>query len=141
MAEYRGSVVVAAEPTDVIAYLADLTHLPAWDSSVRTAELEADLGPAVGRRFAVTVGFYGRELDAVYELTEYAAGAAVAWSITGRANGTTRITATPDGDGTRIDYHLEVAMSGLARLLDRGLSAALEGIGENTEAGLRRQFA
>ena len=32
-------------------------------------------------------------------------------------------------------------MSGLARLLDRGLNAALEGIGENTEAGLRRQFA
>ena len=31
-------------------------------------------------------------------------------------------------------------MSGLARLLDRGLNVALEGIGENAEQGLQRQF-
>ena len=68
MAEYRGSVVVAAQPTDVIAYLADLTHLPAWDSSVRTAELEADLGPAVGRHAGV--GHDGRVLDERLHPTE-----------------------------------------------------------------------
>ena len=81
MAEFRSTFVVEAAPDAVIAYLVDLTNLPEWDSSVRRAELSADTGPAIGRRFDVTVGFYGRELDAIYEITEFDCTSAIAWLI------------------------------------------------------------
>jgi len=35
MAEYRGTVRVAADPSEVLPYVADLTNLTEWDSSVR----------------------------------------------------------------------------------------------------------
>ena len=34
MAEYRGTVRVAADPSEVLPYVADLTNLTEWDSSV-----------------------------------------------------------------------------------------------------------
>ncbi len=141
MADLHRHFVVEATPADVVAFVADLTNLPTWDSSVRSAELDADLGPAVGRRFAVTVGFYGRALDATYEITHYDASSVVAWSIDGKARGVARVDVRPHEDGSEVDYRLQVAMSGMARLLDRGLGLALEGIGENIEQGLQRHFA
>lgn len=140
MAEYHGTFTVTAPPDDVIGYVADLTNLTEWDSSVRSATLASDTGPAVGRRFDVTVGFYGRELEATYEIVEYDCHSTVAWTIDGKAAGTTRIEVRPADGGSEIDYRLTIAMNGIARLLDRGLNVALEGIGENVEKGLQRRF-
>ncbi len=140
MAEYHTTFAVDAPPDEVVAYVADLRNLTQWDSSVRGATLKSDTGPAVGRSFDVVVGFYGRELDAVYEIVDFDCHHAVEWTIEGKASGTTRIQVTPDGDGSMIDYRLDLSMKGLARLLDRGLNVALEGIGENAEKGLQRQF-
>ena len=53
MAELELTVDVDAAPADAFAYLADLTHLAEWDSSVRSAELASDTGPAIGRTFEV----------------------------------------------------------------------------------------
>ena len=140
MAEYHTTFTVAAPPEDVVAYVADLCNLTQWDSSVRGATLAADTGPAVGRRFDVVVGFYGRELEATYEIIEFDCHSTVAWTIEGKANGVARVEVTPDGDGSSVDYRLRLSMRGFARLLDRGLNVALEGIGENAEKGLQHQF-
>ena len=140
MAEYRTSFVVDASPDEVVAYVADLRNLPDWDSSVREAAIAADTGPAVGRRFDVTIGFYGRAFDAIYEIVEFDCHSTVAWTIDGKATGTTRVRVEPHERGSQIEYHLAVTMSGFARLLDRGLSAALEGIGDNVEKGLQREL-
>jgi len=141
MAEHTMTVEVGSPPEEVFCHLADLTHLPDWDSSVRDARLVCDTGPALGRRYAVTIGFYGRALDAEYEIVGYERGRRVEWSISGRVDGTTRLDFTPSATGTRIDYRTEVKMRGLARLLDRGLKAALEGIGANIASALERRFA
>lgn len=141
MADLHRHFVVEAPPSDVVAFVADLSNLPSWDSSVRSAELDADVGPAVGRRFAVTVGFYGRALEATYEITEYEPSSLVAWSIDGRARGVARLDVRNHENGSAVDYRLQISLSGMARLLDRGLALALEGIGENVERGLQRHFA
>lgn len=140
MAEYHTTFTVDAPPDEVIAYISDLRNLTQWDSSVRAATLAADIGPAVGRRFDVTVGFYGRELEAVYEIVEFDCRSSVTWTIDGKASGSTRVEVTAEGDGSMIDYRLDVSMKGIARLLDRGLNVALEGIGDNAEKGLQRRF-
>ncbi len=140
MADYRSTFEVAAAPDEVVAYVADLTNLADWDSSVRSVTLASDTGPAIGRRFDVTVGFYGRELGATYEIVEFDCHASVGWTIDGKATGNTRISVSPTERGSSIDYHLTVSMKGVARLLDRGLNVALEGIGENAAQGLQRRF-
>ncbi|MEM9464391.1 MAG: SRPBCC family protein [Actinomycetota bacterium] len=140
MAEYQATFTVDAPPEEVVAYVADLRNLTQWDSSVRGATLASDTGPAVGRTFDVVVGFYGRELEAVYEIVEYDCHSTVAWTIDGKASGTARVEVRGDGDSSAVEYRLELSMKGLAKLLDRGLNVALEGIGENAERGLQRQF-
>jgi len=140
MAEFAVSIDVEAPPEEVFCYLADLEHLPEWDSSVRTASLVSDTGPAVGRRYDITIGFYGRELDAEYCITRYERAEVVEWSIRGRADGITQISVQPSATGTRIDYRTALKMRGLARLLDKGLNAALEGIGQNISTALAETF-
>ena len=140
MAELELTVDVDAAPADAFAYLADLTHLAEWDSSVRSAELASDTGPAIGRTFEVVHGFYGKQLDATYTITDYVCDQTLGWSIAGRADGSTRIDLEATGSGTRLRYRSELRMRGMARLLDRGLKAALEGIGENIAAGLKKQL-
>ncbi|MEM8707561.1 MAG: SRPBCC family protein [Actinomycetota bacterium] len=141
MAEHRTTFDVAATPAEVFAVVADLTTLPDWDSSVRAVELTIDTGPAVGRRYDVAVGFYGRELDAEYEIDRYEADVAVGWTISGKANGRATVTLRPTENGTEVDHHLRISLKGIAKLLDRGLGVALEGIGENVERGLTRRLS
>ena len=140
MAEHHVSFEVSAPPAEVFAYISELSNLSEWDSSVRSVELAHDTGPALGRRFDVVVGFYGRELEAVYEINRFEADAAVGWSIEGKASGTAAITLTETAVGTRVDHRLRINLKGFARLLDRGLGVALEGISENIERGLTRRF-
>ena len=140
MAEHTTSFEVAASPADVFAYVSDLRNLPEWDSSVRSIELVADTGPALGRRFDVVVGFYGRELEAVYEIERFDCDNTIGWSITGKVAGATTITVTATATGTRIEHRLRINLKGVARLLDRGLGVALEGIADNIEHGLSRRF-
>ncbi|MEO0493302.1 MAG: SRPBCC family protein [Actinomycetota bacterium] len=141
MAEHRVTFEVTASPHDVFAFVSDLANLPDWDSSVRSATAAADTGPALGRSFDVLVGFYGRELETVCEIDRFDADTLVGWTITGKANGSVRVTLRPTESGTEVDHHLRVNLTGLARLLDRGLGVALEGIGENVERGLTRRFS
>lgn len=140
MAEFEITVDVDAAPADAFAYLTDLANLSEWDSSVRRAELTSDTGPAVGRTFEVVHGFYGKQLDATYEITDYVCDQLLAWTIRGRADGSTRIELEAHGTGTRIRHRTELRMRGLARLLDRGLAAALEGIGDNIATGLKKRL-
>ena len=140
MAELEITVDVQAAPAATFAYLADLTNLAEWDSSVRTAELASDTGPAIGRTFDVVLGFYGKQLDATYEITDYVCDERIGWSIAGRADGSTQIDLEANGPGTRVRYRTQLRMRGMARLLDRGLKAALEGIGENIAAGLTKHL-
>jgi carbon monoxide dehydrogenase subunit G len=140
MAEYHTTFTVDAPPDAVIAYVADLRNLTQWDSSVRGATIASDTGPALGRTFDVVVGFYGRELEATFEIVEYECRSKVAWTIDGKATGAATVEVSPDGEGSRVEYRLQLSMKGMARLLDRGLNVALEGIGENAEKGLQREL-
>ncbi len=135
MADYTATADVNASPDAAYGYLHDLTNLPDWDSSVR-ASSESGSG-----RYDVTVGFYGKALDTVYDIVESNEPDHLAWTVTGKANGRTDIRIVPNDTGCTITVSASVKLGGLARLLDRGLGIALEGIGENVEKGLRKALA
>ncbi len=141
MAHYHAEITVNASPEDAFAYLADLRHLPEWDSSVRVATPIDGTGPGVGARFDVTAGFYGKALAATYEVVTCDEPIRVAYTVDGKATGGTELTVEQRGDDTVIIYDATIQMRGVARLLDRGLQLAYDGIGENAEKGIAKQLS
>ncbi len=140
MAQYHAEITVKASPQTAFAYLADLGNLPEWDSSVRDATLLDGTGPGIGARYDVTVGFYGKALDATYEVTGHDSPTSVSYTIDGKATGSTEIEVQQRGDDTVIVYDSTIQMRGIARWLDRGLQVAYDGIGENVERGIAKQL-
>ena len=140
MAKYHAAITVDESPEAAFAYLADLTNLSQWDSSVRKATLIDGTGPGVGSRYEVTVGFYGKALEATYEITDLEAPRRISFSVDGKASGHTELVVEQQGEDTVIVYDSTIQMSGLARLLDRGLQLAYDGIGENVEKGIAKQL-
>ncbi len=140
MARYHARIAVEASPEQAFTYLSDLTNLADWDSSVRKATMVDATGPGIGTKFDVTVGFYGKALDATYEIVELDSPHRLVFTIDGKADGRTEIT-IDEGDGTTVvTYESTLQMGRLARILDRGLQVAYDGIGENVEKGIARQL-
>lgn len=135
MADYSVTTAVKVSQLDAYVYLRDLDNLPQWDSSVRKSVAVSS------ERYDVTVGFYGKALEAVYEIIETTEPGRIVWDVTGKANGRTEIDIEPAEDGCQITVSTTIKLGGVARLLDRGLGVALEGIGENVEKGLRKALA
>lgn len=65
------TVEVARTPEDVFAYLVDVSNLPAWQSGVRSAQIEDGGSPRVGGRIRESRHMLGRELNTTLEITEY----------------------------------------------------------------------
>ncbi len=65
------TIEVARTPEDVFAYLTDVSNLPAWQSGVRTAQIEDAGPPRVGARIRESRHLLGRELNTTLEITEY----------------------------------------------------------------------
>ncbi len=135
MAGYSVTTHVEASPATAYTYLRDLGNLPHWDSSVRESVA------VNSQRADVTVGFYGKALEAVYEIAESTEPDRIVWDVIGKANGRTVIDIEPAEHGCQVTVSTTIKLSGIARLLDRGLGVALEGIGENVEKGLRKALA
>jgi uncharacterized protein YndB with AHSA1/START domain len=57
------TIEIARTPEEVFAYLTDVANLPAWQSSVRSAELS-------GERIEETRSFLGREMHTTLEILE-----------------------------------------------------------------------
>lgn len=57
------TIEIARTPEDVFAYLTDVSNLPAWQSGMRSAELQEG-------RIVETRSFLGRELQTTLEIVE-----------------------------------------------------------------------
>lgn len=65
------AIQVGRTPEDVFAYLTDVSNLPAWQSGVRSAQIEDAGPPRVGARIRESRHMLGRELHTTLEITEY----------------------------------------------------------------------
>lgn len=140
MAHFSSTIDVAANADEAFAYLSDPTNRPEWDSSVRRVVAGDGARGEVGDRYEVTVGFYGKALDATYEIAEVDAPHRIVITTEGKATGrdVIEIIETEHGSQVRLDF--TVQLKGIARLLDRGLQVAYAGIGENAVAGVTKQL-
>jgi len=141
MATYESTVEVGARPDAAFDYLADLSNLPEWDPSIRSTSPVGEATAGIGAKFDVEIGFYGRGIETTYEIVEAKRPERIVVAVEGKIAGRLELEIMPAGDGSCIDYRASASMKGLARLLDKGLKLAFEGIGENASAGLRKQLA
>lgn len=137
MARFTAELEVAASDEEAFAYLADPRNRQEWDGSVRSLAPVDGAGGAVGDRYEVTVGFYGKAIEGTYEIVELEPPRRVVFAADGRFEGRDVIEVEATDGGATIRLGLEVRMKGMARLLDRGLGVAFAGIGENAVSGIR----
>jgi len=133
MASYFATINVDATPEASFAYLSDPLNRAEWDPSVRSVS-------AADGHYDVTVGFYGKAIEATYAIDELAEPSKIVFETGGKVKGRDVIEIVPRDGGSSISLDLNVQMKGAARLLDRGLQVAFAGIGDNIASELKKQL-
>ena len=133
MATYTATINVDASPDAAFAYLSDPLNRAEWDPSVRSVA-------AAGDHFDVTVGFYGKAIEATYTIDEVVEPSRIVFDIGGKVKGRDIIEIVEREGGASVTLDLSVSMKGAARLLDRGLQVAFAGIGDNIAGELKKQL-
>ena len=113
------SIVIPVPPEEVFDYLNDPAHLPEYDATILTSELQG-VGPVqVGSRFKGKSKILGRTFDWTVEVTELDRPTKqTIKSVEGKIDFTGTYALTPEAGGTRVDYRLE-AGSGLGGVFGR----------------------
>jgi carbon monoxide dehydrogenase subunit G len=133
MASYTATINVDASPDAAFTYLSDPLNRAEWDPSVRSVVAAHD-------HFDVTVGFYGKAIEATYTVDELVEPSRIVFEIGGRVKGRDVIEIVERDGGSSVTLDLDVSMKGPARLLDRGLQVAFAGIGDNIASELKKQL-
>jgi carbon monoxide dehydrogenase subunit G len=119
MPGFHLTIEIARPPEDVLVYLTDVSNLPAWQSSVSSADADGPLRE--GARIRERRTFMGREVKTELEVTAYEAprrfdvkstGGSVSYSI--------HHSLEPSPAGTRLQVEVEAKIGGMMRLAAQG---------------------
>ena len=124
---------------EVFTYVADFTTTREWDSTATAAE-KLTPGPVdVGTRFAVTCAAPVGSIKLVYEVTRLETDRGI--TLRGSSRFFTiedRITFTPTGTRTRIDYRAEFFFPSILKRLAKTFESGLQRMGRRSMEGLRQ---
>jgi carbon monoxide dehydrogenase subunit G len=123
----EGSVVVARPPEVVYAFIRDLERGPEWQDSLESVDVEAgtEVRTFAGRR--ATARFFVLEDDAPRRLVIRSEG--------GPAGARAQFELEPEGDGTTVNFTLEVELGWSARFAAAVIRPAAQ---RETRANLRK---
>lgn len=141
MVDLRETIFVAASQADAFDYIADFANIEDWDPGVVSASKNGNEPASLGTSFELITVFKGTETPMTYTITEMDRPGRIA--LTGEGKQLTAVdtlTFTPDGDQTRIDYHAALDFRGLARIGVKFLGKALDQLGKDAVAGLKREL-
>lgn len=141
MAHYERELALAAPIEQVFAVLVDVAGWSDWDPSIRRSVARDEGPPSVGSRYDVTVGFYGKAIEQVHEITELDEPRRLVVATEGRAQGRWVFELSSGTDATTVRWDATIGLKGMTRLLDRGLGVAFAGLGDNAVEGLTRRLA
>ena len=112
------TVVIARPPAEVFSFTIDLRSQPLWDTEIESVSDGAGTGVEVGRRVQATYTPFLTESDGTITVLEVLRGERVVLRAD-FAGLTSRITYTyeREGDGTRFASEVEVAPTGMLRIL------------------------
>ena len=131
--------VVVEKPLDMVFdFLSDFTTTVQWDpGTVTTVRLQGNGG--IGTTYLNTTKFLGKETQLTYVLEELADRQLI------RLRGENETVTSVDtmrfrrvGSGTEVSYRAEFEFKALSRLIAPLLKPALERLGNQAEAGMRK---
>ena len=139
MAHARESVRSPRPQAEVFAYLSDFTTTAEWDPGIKDAEQLTEGPIDVGTRVRVVALFMGREVELVYEVTEFEPPRRI---VLRGENATTlsidEIVVEPDGAGSRVSYDANLTLKGPLRLADPLLALVFRRIADRAIGGMRK---
>jgi hypothetical protein len=120
------SIVIGRAANDVFAQVSDQTNAPRWQRGLAEVR-RTTAGPiGVGTRHSVVRTFIGRRLELTNEYTQYEPGRLVEFAFEGSMPGVASYVVQPaDGELTNLVARIEVRPSGLARLAEPLMAAAM----------------
>ena len=124
---------------EVFAYVADFSTVSEWDPGIVTSSRidEGELG--VGSSFDVTSVFMGRELDLVYEITQFEPGSLVVLETrAARFDGIDTIEfSAVDETTTRVRYQAQFVFRGVMKLIVPLLGGTFTKLGKKAMDGMK----
>jgi len=141
MTKLHASLTTPLPRDDAFAYIADWSHQAEWDPNTLSSRQLTEEQPVVGARYALEVKMVPRPVTMEYRITELEVPTRIA--LVGEGSGVWTedvITFSDAGDGTRVDYAVEIRLSGLLGLLQPLLGRAFDGIAKGAIAGMQREL-
>jgi Polyketide cyclase / dehydrase and lipid transport len=118
--------------------VSDFSTTAQWDPGVVEAQKLTSGGVDIGSRFRLVARFMGRNIELVYEVTEFDPGHRV---VLRGENSTVlsvdEIIVEPDASGSRVIYSADLTLKGPLKLADPLLGLAFDGIAKKALAGLK----
>ena len=141
MAKLVAHIETALVREPAFAYIADFANQAEWDpNTVSSTRIDtAELG--VGSRFKLEVKAGPRVLTMEYRITEYEPPERVV--LIGEGSGVWSedvISFTDTPDGTRVEYAVELDVSGYLAILRPILPRYLDRLAEGVKEGMRREL-
>lgn len=145
MAHIETTFDVTPPVSDVYSYLADPTHLTEWDrtvASIVATTSGADEAPA-DAWYELEAAFYGKRIPFTLRCIEHEDNALLVFRGThSSARLEERFALEPtETGGTRVTYRSEAKLTGLLRVLNKGLDSAYAGAKRQAAVGLAAVLA
>jgi uncharacterized protein YndB with AHSA1/START domain len=104
------SILINATPERVFDYITDPANFPSFQANTVRAELEGDGPVGAGSRIRGASRILGRTFDWTMEVSVHDRPTTSAFkSVEGKVGISGAYTLTPEGGGTRLNYHLDAA--------------------------------
>ena len=137
MASIRRSAEVSKPIDQVVGYLKDFTHAEQWDPGTEACT-RLDSGPlGVGSSWHNTSKFLGRRVELIYRLERALPDRLTFVGTNDAATSTDDLTFEPVGGGTRLTYHADIRLRGVARIADIAVYLALRAMAGEVMGRLR----
>lgn len=127
--------------TEAFAYVADWSRQDEWDPNTVSSKRIGEGEPEVGARYALEVKMGRKAVPMEYRITELETPSRLV--LIGEGSGVWTedvITFTEVPAGTRVDYALEIKLSGLLGLAQPLLGRAIDGIAKGGVEGMKREL-
>ena len=127
---------VTPPPTTVLEYLKDFSHTNEWDPGTDSTTRNGSGPIEVGSTWHNKSTIVGISTELEYTLTEATDDRLVFVGRNDTATTTDTITVVPEGSGSRLTYHVDLDMHGMAQLASPAIKLVFEKVASDTEKQL-----
>lgn len=124
---------VSPPPATVVDYLKDFAHTEDWDPGTQTCTRTDTGAIAEGASWHNVSNIFGVTAELTYVLRELTDDKLVFVGTNKSSTSTDTISVVPDGTGSKLTYHADLEMHGVAKLMNPVMKLVFEKLANDTE--------